>query len=386
MKIQLTVLNLLNQKLRTIIALIGVAFSTILIFMQLGFFGSAETTATVFIDKLNFDLILMSPDYLDINRPGALARSRMVQANSIKGVAGVVPVYVAGNLWRIVDSDGGRPGPMNGRRRGIMMVGFNPEDQPFLLPELDRELDLIKVPGQVLIDTETRAYFKQRNVGLTTDLGDKNVQIVGQFTIGSGYGADGIVLMSDTTFSLVFGGQSLGQVSLGLIKLTPGAHVTETVAALRDLYQGTGIRVLTRVDLEDKERNYWLNKTAVGKIFTIGVLVALLVGVVFVYQVISSDITQRFAEYATLKAMGYGNNYLASVVLQQALLYGVLGYIPGFLLSLVLYDWGSAASALPIRMNWQRALVVLALSVAMCVFSGFLAVKKVRTADPADLF
>ena len=71
MKIQLTALNLLSQKLRTVIALIGVAFSTILIFMQLGFYGSAATTATVFIDKLDFDLILMSPDYLDINRPGA---------------------------------------------------------------------------------------------------------------------------------------------------------------------------------------------------------------------------------------------------------------------------------------------------------------------------
>ncbi len=123
-----------------------------------------------------------------------------------------------------------------------------------------------------------------------------------------------------------------------------------------------------------------------GKIFTIGVLVALMVGTVFVYQVISSDITQRFAEYATLKAMGYGNGYLAWVVLQQAVLYGVLGYIPGFLLSLVLYDWGSAATTLPITMNWQRAALVLLLSVAMCGVSGFFAVRKVRTADPADLF
>ena len=118
----------------------------------------------------------------------------------------------------------------------------------------------------------------------------------------------------------------------------------------------------------------------------IGVLVALMVGTVFVYQVISSDITQRFAEYATLKAMGYGSGYLASVVLQQAVLYGVLGYVPGFALTLVLYEWGSAATTLPITMDWQRALIVLMLSVLMCVVSGFFAVKKVRTADPADLF
>jgi putative ABC transport system permease protein len=315
-----------------LLALVGVAFATILIFMQLGFYASAATTATVFIDKLDFDLILLSPDYLEIDRPGTFGRARMAQAPSAPGVAGVVPLYVAGNLWRIVDIEEGKAGSMNGRRRGIMMVGFNPEDQPFLLPELVGQRRLIEVPDQVLIDTQTRAYFKQREVGLATDLGLTRVRIVGQFTIGSGYGADGIVLMSDRTFSSVLGGASLSQVSLGLIKLTPSASPAASAAALRTLYEGTGIHVLTRSELEDKERNYWVSKTAVGKIFTIGVLVALMVGTVFVYQVISSDITQRFGEYATLKAMGYGNRYLAWVVLQQAMFYGVLGYLPGFML------------------------------------------------------
>jgi putative ABC transport system permease protein len=386
MRIQLTVLNLLHQKLRTVVALLGVTFSTVLIFMQLGFYSSAAVTATVFIEKLDFDLVLLSPDYLDINRPGTFARSRMTQAYSVPGVETVMPLYVAGNLWRIVDMDGDTPGLMNGRRRGIMVVGFNPNDRPFRLPELEAQFGLIKVTGQVLIDTETRAYFKQRNVGLTTDLGGAQVRIVGEFTIGSGYGADGIVLMSDRSFSHVFGGLSLSQVSLGLVKLQPGIQAEEALSALRSQLEGTAINVLTRQAMEDKERDYWVNKTAVGKIFTIGVLVALMVGVVFVYQVISSDITQRYAEYATLKAMGYGHGYLAFVVLEQAVYYGVLGYVPGFALSLLLYQWGEAATTLPLTMSWQRALLVLLLSILMCAVSGFFAVKKVGTADPADLF
>src|SRR5262249_28702908 len=112
----------------------------------------------------------------------------------------------------------------------------------------------------------------------------------------------------------------------------------------------------------------------------------LMVGVVFVYQVISSDITQRFAEYATLKAVGYGNGYLAVVVLQQAVLYGLLGYVPGLALSVLLYQCGSTAAALPLTMTCEGAVVVVAMSVLMCAVSGFFAVKKVRTADPADLF
>ncbi len=267
-----------------------------------------------------------------------------------------------------------------------MMVGFNPEDQPFLLPEIAAQRRLIEIPGQVLIDTQTRAYFKQRDVGLATDLGISQVRIVGQVTIGSGYGSDGIVLMSDRTFSSVLGGAPLSQVSLGLIKLEPSADASASAADLRALYDGTGIHVVTRADLEEKERNYWLTKTAVGKVFTIGVLVALMVGTIFVYQVISSDISQRIGEYATLKSMGYGNGYLAWIVFQQAIFYAVLGYVPGFVLALLMYDWAGAAASLPIAMTWTRAGVVLLLCMTMCAVSGLLAIGKLRSADPADLF
>src|ERR1700681_2698827 len=100
MKIPLTFLNLLHQRLRTTVAIAGVGFSIILVFMQLGFFGSAEATATLFLDSLDFDLVLISSDYLDINRPSSFPSTRLYQCQAFPGVRSVAPLWANSNLWR----------------------------------------------------------------------------------------------------------------------------------------------------------------------------------------------------------------------------------------------------------------------------------------------
>ena len=100
MRIPLTILNLLHQRLRTLVAIAGVAFSMLLVFMQLGFFGSAAVTATIFFDKLDFDLILLSRDYINLNGPGSFPRILLYQCQAGPGVASASPLWVNGNLWR----------------------------------------------------------------------------------------------------------------------------------------------------------------------------------------------------------------------------------------------------------------------------------------------
>jgi putative ABC transport system permease protein len=388
MNIPLALLNLLHQKVRTLVAVGGVAFAIILLFMQLGFYGSAEASATVFLENLDFDILLTSPDYLDISRPGTFPRSRVYQALAVDGVADGAPLYLNFNFWRIKASG---PGKTGGKRRNIMVVGFNLADRDFIKDQVFRaaglaDLDALKVPDTVLMDTRTRSYFGPRGPGVETDLGWTRATVVGEFTIGTGFGSDGMVLTSDQTFSRLFGNLPLDRVNLGLLRLRPGARADAVAEAIRARFPDEEVRVRTRAQMEEHEKDYWLNKTSVGIIFTLGVAVALLVGTVFVYQVISSDITNRFGEFATLKAMGYPQKYLSGVVLRQAVLLAVLGYAPGLLLSLALYYWGRAEAHLLLDMTWARALSVLALAVGMCGLSGLLAIQKVKSADPADLF
>jgi putative ABC transport system permease protein len=143
---------------------------------------------------------------------------------------------------------------------------------------------------------------------------------------------------------------------------------------------------LTRKEIVRHEIRHWIGNTPVGFIFIAGVAVALMVGSIVVYIVLSADITKQIGEYATLKAMGYPNRYLFRVVLEQALILGLISYLAAFALSLVLYQVVGTAANLPITMTLGRQGIVFVSTLAMCCLSGAIAMQKLRKADPADLF
>lgn len=383
--IPFTLLNLLHQRKRTAIALAGVAFSNILIFMQLGFYASAESTATLLLRQLDFELIVLSPDYLDINRPGLFPRARMQRLAAFQEVQQTSPMYISSQLWRIVNTDKSQ----EGLRRNMAVIGFDPVSSPFRLPDLREKVEKLKIVGNAFIDTKSRSYFGDLSLGVESELGMARVRLVDTFTIGTGFGSDGMVMCSSETFSRIFGGAPLDKISLGLVKLKPGSDPAMVAAQIRASFPGGDyepMRVFTRQELEEQEMHFWVTKTSVGQIFFMGVLVAMLVGIVFVYQVISSDLKNRLPEFATLKAMGYGDRFLDSVVLEQALWYAALGFVPALLISLALYGWIADLALIPLGMTVERIVLVLVSGIIMCVVSGWLALRRVKAADPAELF
>jgi putative ABC transport system permease protein len=110
------------------------------------------------------------------------------------------------------------------------------------------------------------------------------------------------------------------------------------------------------------------------------------VGVIICYQILANDITEHMSELATLKAMGYGNGYFFGLVLKQAIYLSLLGFLPGLFCSWLLFQVNSSFTGLLMNLSWDRALFILGLTMIMCVFSGFLALRKLLAADPASLF
>ncbi len=387
MKTPLAWHNLIHQKKRTLVAVAGVAFAALLIFMQLGFFGAAQGTATIIYDQLEFDIILISPQYIDINRPGTLPSERLHQALAVEGIEHVSPVYVGPASWRNPDA----PPQYASKPQTIMVMGFRPEDEVFRRDDkaiqqvIDHNRGELQKLGHALIDNRSHTEFGRFEPGQIVEVGPQQVEIAGQFELGTGFGANGLILVSDATFQQIWSSFPAGRVSLGLLRLSAGANAAEVAERLRAIMP-QDVKALTATELGDRERSHWVEQTSLGLIFRLGVGVALFVGIVFVYQVIASDIANRLHEYATLKAMGYGPVYLASVVLQQAALIAVLGFFPGMAGAIGLYALARGATGIPIAMTAARVVLVLVLTVAMCSASGVLALRKVQSADPAELF
>jgi putative ABC transport system permease protein len=387
-------LNLLHQRLRTLISLAGVAFAALLIFSQLGFLGAVHNTATLLFDRLDFDLLLTSGEYLNLNTPGGFPRQRLAQAGAVAGVNSVRPFSVCLGLWRGPDP---QLGPRDPRRWNILVLGVKPEDLHLVFRyagqgifrdgnELSAFETALSRPNTVLIDRRSWPDYGSPSdlvLGAIVELNEQQLELAGNFEIGTGFGYNGLVMTSEPTIGRV-GSIVPGEVTFGLVKLQAGVDRNEVKNRLNEVLPNA--RAYTRDEINAKETDFWLQQTAVGRFFTLGVGVALVVGVIFVYQMMSSDIHHHLSEYATIKAIGYRNGYLFRVILWQACLLALIGFFPGLLTSLGIYEWTRQAARIPINMTANRAVYVLMLTMIMCLCSGLLAIRKLRSADPADLF
>ncbi|MFE4107016.1 ABC transporter permease DevC [Almyronema epifaneia] len=372
--------NLLHERTRLLVAIAGVSFAVLLIFMNLGFLGALITTATNFYTQFNAEIFLISPQSLEISSTQPFPIERLYQVAGIEGVEAAMPLYADYMLWR---------NPETRISRAMFVYGINPEDPVFLMPELQTPAaqQILRQPNVVFIDSLSRPEFGPQTTGLETEADRRQVTIGGQYTLGGGFAADGTLIMSDQNFRRFFDPRPLDLINVGLIKLAPTADIDRTAAALQEQLPAD-VLVLTKTEIIERDRNFWIQTTSIGFIFSLGVAVSFIVGTVIVYQILYTDIRDHLPEYATLKAMGYRNSYLFKVVLQEAVLLALMGYVPGLLVSLVLYQLTVSATAgsLPISMNLGRVIFVLILTVLMCGLSGLASVRRAMQADPADVF
>ncbi|MEO0687609.1 MAG: ABC transporter permease DevC, partial [Cyanobacteria bacterium J06649_11] len=213
----------------------------------------------------------------------------------------------------------------------------------------------------------------------------KLVKVGGLITLGASFGSDVNLITSDNNFLRIFVNRQPGLIDIGLVKLKPGANPDIVAEQLRN-YLDEDVKVLTKQEFVDFERNFWASSTAIGFIFTLGTIMGFIVGTVIVYQILYTEVSDHLVEYATLKAIGYSHNYFLSVILQEALILAILGYLPGLAFALFLYEQARAATLLPVFMSTSRAITVLILTILMCFISGTIAVRKLKSADPADIF
>ena len=146
------------------------------------------------------------------------------------------------------------------------------------------------------------------------------------------------------------------------------------------------MKVFTKQDFIEFEKNYWRSSTAIGFIFTLGAAMGFVVGCVIVYQILYGDVSDHLPEYATLMAMGYRLRELLGVVAREGLLLAIIGYLPAYAAGEGLYALIRSSTKLPVSMAPERALLVFSMVLVMCLGSAMLAMRKLADADPADIF
>lgn len=382
MRIPLAWLQLSREKMRLLVAIAGISFADILMFMQLGFRDALFDAAVNLHKNIQGDIFLVSPQSTSLISMKSFPSRRLYQTLGFEGVQSINSVYIGLGLWKNPETRG---------TRSILVVGFNPIDNILSLPEVTRNLEKIKIPDVVLFDDASRPEFGpipqlfNQGEAVLTEVESRRIRVGGLFTLGASFGADGNILTSDLNFLRMFSKRDKGIIDIGVVKLKPGTE-TESIIQIMKEKLPKDVLVLSKEEFVDKEKQYWETGTAIGFIFGLGTSMGFIVGIVIVYQILYTDVADHLPEYATLKAMGYKNSYLLMVVFQEALILSIIGYLPGAAIATGLYALTKSATQLPMAMTLARAIIVFILTIVMCSVSGAIAVRKLQAADPADIF
>lgn len=397
MKTPISWLNLTHNKRKLLIAVSGVAFAVTLMFQQTGFENALFDSTVEVVKQTDCDLVVFNKARFALSSELRFRKEYLNLCEGIEGVESAVPLYID-NTIALFHAPGAPPRPI--RVLGCPLDAAR--DRPiFRSAEINSQLVRLRKPRTALIDRLSKPEFgfhfsDDRIVGNASGkLLDKKLDLVGTFRMGRDFAHEGNLVMSSRNFADYFGYRGMDKrsvnydplsvVDLGLIRTDGSVSSRELKQQLAAILP-PGAGVLTRSEFINREINFWSQNTPIGIIFKIGAAMGFVVGVIICYQILATDIADHLPELATLKAMGYSDNYFRLLVISESVILSVLGFIPGILFSYVIFQINAEVTGLIMLMTLPRAALILGLTLLMCLISGFIAMRKLLMADPASLY
>lgn len=373
--------QLAADKKRLATAVSGVTFGVMLMLFQLGLFNAIDTMVVLPHVNLTGELIMTSTDFEYIGANREFTRRRLYQAAADPNVASVAPLYVGFLFWT---------NPQTRRSKQLLVMAIEPDHSPFSSPEIRRQTAVLQDPEAVLFDSLSQSTFGPvrslfRSGPVETELERRHAVVRGLFAMGPTLAASANIIMSDEAYFRYRPYRARNMINIGCISLKPGVDPEAAADRLRNSLP-KDIKIISREEFISNEQQYWNNRTPVGFVVTAGMLVGMLVGAIVVYQILYTDVNDHLKEYATLKAIGIGDIFFIILVLEEAMILVVLSFPPAFLLTLGINHLARTRVNIPATIEPVQTLLVLAAVTIMCLLAGQLATRRLRSADPANVF
>lgn len=368
--------------------LAGVCVAIILMFMQLGFQNALYDSAINIPKALRADLLITGPNYLSLAlSPPWFPRRALAAARSIDGVEDARPLYAfSGQFYS----------PRNGATMSAWVLAFDLDQPVFSSEEITQKLSLLKLPDSALMDRKSRYDYTVLKDAIETGSSPRitlyqpnasnapGVTLNGLFSLGPSFTIDGLLMMGSLNYYRLLG-MPLDRVSIGLVTMKSGADPLRVKAQLTAAV-GDQAKVFTRSEYIAAEKDFYATRTPIGAIFNIGLLVGVVVGVVFISQVLHGIIDANLREYAVLITMGYQNRFFTMIVIEIAVAISIATFIPSALIAAGLYHLASLATQLPLTMSAGGVATIFIVVLVMGNIAALMSMKKLKTANPLDLF
>jgi putative ABC transport system permease protein len=365
--------NLTHDKVRLTVTLTGIVFAVVLIVVELGLFVGFTVTTSSIIDRSKVDLWIVSKGTPYIEQGSAFSERKLYQVLATPGVARADKYIVRFSNWKTPQ----------GAEEGIQIVGFNPYTGvggPWNV--IEGNVEELKTPDAVMVDEIYKKKLGVTKVGEIFEINGRRTRVVG-FTRG---------IRAFTTTPYVFtsfkNAQGYTRIDEDqtyfiLVRAVPGTDMVALRHALESRLRD--VDVLTTAKFSSMTRIYWMFTTGAGVAVLIAALLGLVVGVVVVAQTIYATTMDHIREYGTLKAMGAPNSYIYRVIITQAGMSAVAGYVLAMFVSVFIVH-ASRSGGAAILLPWQMAVGIFFLTLLMCVSAAVVSINKVTSLDPAMVF
>ena len=360
---------------RMVRSVLGISFAILLVLVQLGFRNAFLDSSILFLRILNADVLVIGSRKESFLERGTMPRDRLYQSQSVRGVREAQPLYLHAITWK---------NPENGTLRPIRVLGFVVGQPVFLSDEIQSQAHLLERPGTALIDRASKSYYGHIGPG-PAEVGGRSIEVVGTFHMGTDFELDGTIIVGEETFFGLARTLRDRSVQMVLLQLEEGADPDTVTAALNRVLP-RDVTAYPKDVLVARELAYWNRATPVGILFLAGTAVGFVAGIVILSQILFTLISDHQSEFATLKAIGYEESYLVAVVLLMAFFLSALGMALSLVLGQGIYRLIAFLTGLPMALTLPRATVIVALSLALCASAGLLALRRVLTVDPAEVF
>ncbi|MBI2889902.1 MAG: ABC transporter permease [Nitrospirae bacterium] len=366
--------NLLYDKIRFITTLVGIAFSVVLIFAQVGIFLGAMNNAASIIDHSGADLWVTSRGTPNFEWAEAIPERFVNVVRSTPGIERAEPYLFAFATVKLE----------NGGREQVVIIGFHPDwgvGGPWEM-SIGNIRDV--VGGDfVIFDESSQKKLGPLPIGSTREMYGQAVRVVGHSRGVRSITTAPFVFASYKTAKKVGSYYRPEDTAYILATLEPGANARETASLLSERLPY--VDVFTTAQFSRRTRRYWTVETGMGVGFALSSFMAFVVGMVVVSQTLYSATVEHLREYGTLKAIGGGNGLIYRIILTQAFISAVLGYGVGRLAMDPLAK-GYSSTGIDIVMEpWLQA-AVFGMVLVMCGLASIVSVRKAVNTDPAMVF
>lgn len=367
--------NLVYDRVRLLVTLIGIAFSTILMGLELGMLLNFMHTTSTVVDHAGADLWVTAHGVRSVDLATPLEERRRFQTLSIEGVAAAESYLLQFAFWKKPD----------GVRETVILLGVDPHAEmglPWAMLPGRSVHDALSLPDGVIIDRLYAQKLGIDHVDQLVEINDHRARITG-FTDGIRTFTQSPYVFTSLRNARLLAGKTDKDITYVLVRLAPGQSPDAVGASLAA--RMPDVDVLGPTQFSNKSRTYWLFTTGAGTTLISSSILALMVGVVIVAQTLYASTMDRLPEYATIRAMGGPRSYLYKIVIKQAVIGGLLGYSAGIAIVLLLAYLARNSSSAP-QVPWWLAGGIAGITVVMCIAASLVSLSKIMSIDPVRVF